>query len=613
MSAARDERVAAPSICPRGTGTAEHDHGGDWWAAVRGRWTWLLPPLVIAMLMAPMLLTARAYASDWSNNLWLVWQQSLNIRELGHPSYFVQSALGAFYPQFLFYGGTLFSVVGLAASALGEHPLAAYIMSYTLALAAAYGGWLWLCRQAGLAGWRAHVPAVLYLTSSYYVTNIYGRGDFGEVVATSAIPLAVACAVHLTCTRYWRVLPVALFVVAVVFLTGSHPLTLVWGVTVLGVMALALLPGLWPLARRRRRRLLLVGGVAAVGLGVNAWTLLPTIAYHGRVFHGVDTAVQQTWYSTPGVLFGILRDTANPSWITGDVQTQGPVLGTVLALVALMASWRTAHGALRRVALGLGGLLVVLVWLVLSPGVLGSLPSPWDNIQFPFRLVTYVTLTSCGLVAAALLALRRSRSPARRWCEAGLAVAAVVSVGLAAQQVWDTPSFYYKSRNEVFASATKRPPSYYLVYGAPDYADISAPVVTPTLGVLEGGTPPAPRPGIELPSSPFNRTYDYPIVVARPGTVATNVASGPYLVTVKGASPAGRTPTGFMVIRITGSPGEHETLSFATAPSRALRLGLVITLASLAAFLALLACVFVRGRRRRSGPPSRPAPPAPSG
>jgi hypothetical protein len=540
---------------------------------------------VIGLLMAPMLFTSRSYASDWANNLWLVWEQSLNVKELGHPSYFLQSSLGAFYPQFLFYGGTLFSIAGVLASVAGEHPLATYILIYALAAAAAYGGWLWLCRQLGL-------------------TNIYGRGDFGETVATSAIPLVLAGGLHLVLTRRWRVAPLALFALAVVLLTGSHPLTLVWGATMLLLAAVALLPALWPQARTRGRRLAEVGGVAAIALGVNAWTLIPTIGYHDRVFHGADTVIQQTWYSTPGVLFNVLRDTANPSWITADVQTQAPVLAIAWALVVAALCWRRAPLAIRRAVLGLVALLGLLVWLVLSPSALGSLPSPWSNIQFPFRLVTYVTLTGCGLVAIALLLLGQAPARLRRGAEAAVVLVALASVGLAVRQTWHAPSFHYKSRAEVFASATTLPRSYYLVYAGPDFADTSAPVVTPTLGAVVGGSPLQPRPWIELPSTPFTSDHSYPIVVSQSGTVATNVATGPYMVTVKGASPAGRSPNGFMVVRVTGAPGQRETVSFSTAPSRALRVGLLVTVACLAALVVLLGVVFARGRReRRRAPP----------
>jgi hypothetical protein len=296
-----------------------------------------------------------------------------------------------------------------------------------------------------------------------------------------------------------------------------------------------------------------------------------------------------------------LRNTVNPGWITGDVQTQAPVLAIGWALVVVLASWRLASATIRRAVVGLTALLVLLVWLVLSPGVMGSLPSPWANIQFPFRLLTYVTLTACGLVMAGLLMLRYASPRMRKCAEAAIVVVAIASVGLAVRQAWHTPSFDFKSRAEVFSSATSLPRSYYLVYAGPDFADSSAPVIAPTLGALQGGTPLQARPEIELPSSPFETHYSYSIVVAQPGTVATNVATGPYMVSVRGASPAGRSPNGFMIVRVTGAPGEHETVSFSTAPSRALKLGLIATFTCLAALLLLLAAVFVCGRRRRQG------------
>lgn len=556
----------------------------------------MLPPVVIAVVMAPMIVTSRAYASDWSNNLWFVWEQSLNIKTLGHPSYFLQSGIGAFFARLLFYGGTLYAVTGFAATVFGEHPLAAYVFAYFLAVLSAYGGWLWLSRLLGLTGWRSHIPAILYVTSSYYVTNIYGRGDFGETVATSALPLAMAGAVYLVVARRWSVATVALFAVAVVFFTGSHPLTLVWGCTFLTFLGLALIAAFGRAARAKWRRIIAVAALGTISLGVNAWSLLPTLAYHNRVFHGAETSITQLWYSTPGALFGILRDTANPAWITGDVQAQAPVLAVAWALIAIAVSWRITPVTIRRAAVGLTALLVFLVWLILSPAALGSLPKPWNNIQFPFRLVVYVTLTGCGLVMLALIVLRKASIGARRYADIALVLVTLISVGLATYQTWHTPSFDLKHRTEVFSSAVNPPPSY---YSGLDFADDSAPVVTPTITQLEGGTPLTTRPAIELPTSPFNANYTYPIVVGQSGTVATNVATGPYLVSVKGAAPVGRTPSGLMVVRISGSPGEHETLSFSTGSSSVLKIGLIGTYASLAILALVLAGVFVRRRWSR--------------
>jgi hypothetical protein len=560
-------------------------------------------PIVVGALVAPMVLTSRSYAVDWANHLWLVWQQSLNISELGHPSYFVQSSFGAFYPWFAFNGGTLYAVAGGVAVLSGEQPLAAYVAIYLLSFIAAYGGWLWLCHQLGLSGWRAHVPAVLYLTSSFYVTNVYGRGDFAEVVGTSAIPLVVAGAHYLLRARRWRPLPLAAFIAAVVFLTGSHTITALWGVTFIAVAVLVVVVALRGEWRPGLRRELSVVAVGALGVGINAWYLLPAVLYQSRILINNEyRGITQTWYTKTSQLFGILRDNPNPAWIAGDVQAQLPTLAIVWALVVTVAVWPRTPPLMRRMMLGLTALLALFVWLVLAPNLVKQL-GPWQHVEFPFRLVTYASLAACALVMIVLLVLDDLPRATRRAAQAVLVPLTLFSATLAIQQMWHAPSFLPKGRAQVLESATTPPPTWY--YRA-DYADRSQPVQTPTLYSLTGGTPPARRTGIELPASPYRSTYSYPIVVTRPGTVVTNVAAGPYVVKVVGAEPVGRTAAGTMIVRVTGRPGERRVVSFTTAASPALRVGVALTLASIGGLLVLLVVVTMHSRRALADEPTSP-------
>jgi hypothetical protein len=548
----------------------------------------LLMPLVIAVMIAPMLLTSRSFASDWANHLWLVWQQSLNIRKLGHPSYFVQSSFGAFYPWFAFNGGTLYAAAGAVAVLTGEHPLAAYIASYLVSFAAAYGGWLWLCHQLGLSGWRAHVPAILYLTSSYYVANVYGRGDFPEVVGTSAIPVVVAGAVYLLRTERWRPLPLAAFIAAVVLLTGSHTITVLWGATFLAVAALVTLIALRGEWRPSLRRSLSVLAVAALGLAVNAWYLVPAVLYQSRILINNEyPGITQDWFTKTSQLFGILRNTHNPTWITGNVQAQLPTLAIVWAVVVAIVVWPRTSPLMRRLILAATALLGLFAWLVLTPRLLNEL-GPWQHVEFPFRLVTYASLAACSLVMIVLLALDRMPQATRRATDAALVLLTLFSGALAIQQMWHAPSFLPMGRNQVFESATTPPSTWY--YG-PDYADRSRPVLTPTLTSLVGGSPPATQTAIELPASPYLTSHEYPIVSSRPGTVATNIAAGPYLVKVSGAKPVGRTARGTMVLQLVARRGRRDVVSVTTAASTALRAGVALTLGSIVGVIVLLLVV----------------------
>ncbi len=136
--------------------------------------------VVIAAGSWPLLFSDATFNTDWLNHLWYMWHQSVAIRELHAPSFFLNYSRGVFYPLYAFYGGTLYALVGTLSLVLGEAPLQAYVLTYLLGFAAAYGGWYWTARVFGVRGWRAHVPGLVFVTSSYYLTMIYAVGDWPE-------------------------------------------------------------------------------------------------------------------------------------------------------------------------------------------------------------------------------------------------------------------------------------------------------------------------------------------------------------------------------------------------------------------------------------------------
>src|SRR4051812_8613287 len=81
---------------------------------------WLLGIAAVTVLSSPMLFTRRALGTDWTNHLWLVWNQGLQFGSLLHPSYFVHSDfLGIYYPHYAYYGGTMYAVTGGLSALLG--------------------------------------------------------------------------------------------------------------------------------------------------------------------------------------------------------------------------------------------------------------------------------------------------------------------------------------------------------------------------------------------------------------------------------------------------------------------------------------------------------------
>lgn len=263
------------------------------------RLAWALPVFVIGVLSLP-LFTDQTFGNDWPDHLWLVWQQSQAIAQLGHPTYFLQSAQGVYEPFFAFYGGTFYAFTGAISALLGQQPIIAYVGVTILAFAGAYAGWTWLALQVGLRGWRAQLPGLLYVTSPYIITTPFARGDVPESVGTCAIPLVAASALAMLRSERVRARHGAILIFSSAWLTACHNISALWGTTFLvasgAVIIFASGQGLGVI---QIRRLAVTLGLAAVGAAVNAWYLLPTLAYAGRTSIATRTNTLGFPNSTP--------------------------------------------------------------------------------------------------------------------------------------------------------------------------------------------------------------------------------------------------------------------------------------------------------------------------
>jgi hypothetical protein len=545
------------------------------------RATWGLPALVVVALALP-LFTYRTFGWDWPDHLWLVWQQAQSIAQLGRPSYFLQSAQGVYEPWFAFYGGTYYAVTGAVADLIGHHYTVAFCATIILAFAGAYLGSMWLSFQVGLCGWRAQIPGLLYVTAPYIITNPFARGDVPEMVATAAIPAVAASGLSVLRSERLRPLPAAALVLSVTWFTACHNITTLWGGTFLLLTAFVLM-----LAFGRRsvkpRRVLRALALAALGVAVNAWFLFPAIAYSGRVAisHGYLAAFQ---FDSWDAVFSPFRD--EPELMqAGKLNTQMPVLAFGWALIVLAAGWRGLPWRWRRLAIGMLAIVVALLALILTN--MSIVPAPWSNIQFPYRAETYVALGVCALALSALVAVRFMSSRLLRGIAlGGFAVIAILSFAQAIQQQWSQPS-ELASRSEVFQPGGKTPPSWYAGF---DYGDVSLPVIpfaddvgiarTTTLGGSgESYLPVAVNGHSDINTVTFAAPGPYPI--------ATNVYGGPYLVKVRGARVVGRSPSRELVIESSAPKGKKVRVTFSTAHTVPVVLGIFTTLAAIAVCLLL--------------------------
>ena len=136
----------------------------------------------VLLIASPLLFTSDGFAPDFTNAIWLAGYQEHMIAAHLHPTLFLQTQqLGVFYPIFAFYGGTLFALTGALGAVLGGSTILAFEVVTVAAIAAAYGGLFWLARQLGVKGVLAHAPALVFVTSAYYVTQPLRTGRLGGV------------------------------------------------------------------------------------------------------------------------------------------------------------------------------------------------------------------------------------------------------------------------------------------------------------------------------------------------------------------------------------------------------------------------------------------------
>lgn len=582
-------------------------------SSLRRHIDWLIGAGAVLVVAAPMLFTRSGFAIDFTNHLWLSWVEGTELARAGHPTYFVNAAgIGVFYPLFAFYGGSLYALTGGLSELLGGQPIAAFLAVTTLAIAGSYGGVVWLGRELGLRGWSAHAPALAVVTSAYYITNLYGRGAWPEFMAVAAIAPLLASSVHLARTSVWRPWPVLVLVLSVVVFSGSHNITLVWGAT---AMAVSLLLTWLALGRPRApsaRRLAMVVGLGLASLAVNAWYLLPDILYAKDVNAHLEVAASgalATFFDTPAVLFDPLR-TVPAASTTPALFVQAPVWFLAWGLCAGLALiWRRAGDRrLRRAWLSAAAVLALVLAMIMISSFWTIVPYPFDEIQFPYRLGSYVFYAVGVLVLVGALALQQAaRSGALRRSLAGLRWALVcvcaISVSLCVWQEWAPntlfPGYSYTNRAGALASVNALPRSW---YDTSSYADLQAPEVS-----VEPGRTLTIPPG-EVHGDRYEAWLQAP---PGPAPIQTNIAGGGYLVHISGVKRIGRSELGLAVVRREGGDSGPVHVVVETTHSVTLELGWALSLLGLAAIAATLAWCAARGRLSRRAP--RPARRLPAG
>jgi hypothetical protein len=396
---------------------------------------------LLVVLVWPLFTVGSRLTGDAIPHAAFIEHQAQSMRQGVLPSLFQHNMAGIFYAVFAFYGGTLFAIAG-AISLVAGSPMGAQAVVYVLALGAAYGGWFWMARMAGVGYWAAHAPALLYVTAPYVMTNVNSRQDLTETVATSMLPLLLASAVSVMRADRLRAGPTAALAGSTIVLGGSHNLTLLWATTILAITLPFLILGV-PQARHmiRRRGLLRVLAVAVPAMAVNAWYMIPNLAYHS---HTVIAQRIEEWRAAvldmnasinAEHLFSIGPSSPFPDSGFSATLPMLAIAWVLIAAVLAHRQWRQAWG---RTLLFLSVAVVAVVVVMTHPRAITAFPDPWVMIQYSYRLETYALFGICSAVIAALALLRNTN---HRWVTALLLPIVAFSVIGAITQIRDVSRY----------------------------------------------------------------------------------------------------------------------------------------------------------------------------
>ncbi len=436
------------------------------------------------------------------------------------------------------------------------------------------------------------------------------------------MPLLIASGLSVLRAPRLRLGPAIALVAGSVVFFGSHLLTVVWGSTILAVVAVALLACV-PGVRRcvTRAGALRLAALVVPALLVSAWFLLPTAAYesHTAIADAYPHFRELLRQTAPAVAASNLFTFSRAPASGFIVPLSLPVLAVawVLASIVLLARAQRSRRTWMRALLIIVGVTLVLGVLMTHVGLILALPRAYATLQFSFRLESFVLLGLSGAMVAVLAMARDGGPRLRRWTWL-LAPIALVSVIGALEQADAHPQG--ESRSTALDSYLTPPPE---KLGQIDYVDsrLAANEVT------------RPLPLTTFPLASVARTGHASVVVrVAPGAlVATNLRGGPELVHVTGAkivgfdgqlddvlevSPHAAAPQGTRTLQGTrmpqspqapGAGGSAATrISVGAAAGVPVLAGRAISLLALAFLVAELVWIAARGTRSRRGSRSRP-------
>lgn len=359
-------------------------------------------------------LNSRPTMHDWSNILWYI-----SLKRNFSLDFFVDlnpRVSGYFYPLYYYYGGEYFNLI----AGLRELTRATSLQIYLVFQLIGIGLWglsgFIIAKIHTLSNKYAFLFSLLVTTCPYMLTNLFGRSAFLEYTGTAISFLFLSTIFYVLYSESillgTRKLKIQLaFFVLLYLLATIHQITFI--LTIQYVFAYLLINFVCfilfskfttrHLFRSYVQKLRLFGVPAITAIMFSVIQVFPSV-YHGpRLFsaQGSWSTQGQLFFSSYDLIFSLERKAAFGSG-TPNLYTQIPILVIVLAIIVLIMV--VLNGNIKIDNIYVVNLIAHLVLFVILLYVLNSAQIfqhylPLRVIEFPYRLINYLTVSLITMLA----------------------------------------------------------------------------------------------------------------------------------------------------------------------------------------------------------------------
>jgi hypothetical protein len=355
----------------------------------------------------PLLFSSRTFGGDWPLHVLLVESQIEAISAGFFPTFFSNfPQVGFFYPTGFFLGGNFYALLGYLGILTG--PFWAIAFSTIFLLFYVQISWRGITRSMSRNSFFTLLPGFVFITSAYFLGDLFGRGGISSVFAISGVPIFAYSILEnaKTAKNLRHKLGI---LVGVILIFATHNVSTLWIVCHLLIWTLVLFfvasvnnhPAkriIEILNQHKSNTIIVIASVL-----ITSWAMIPNLYFASRSDIAQNMSMQKEWsrsFNDPRNLFNLIRGIP-PEHQGTDLFVQFPTLIFLTCLAYIIGAslknqleGKDKLGILICIA-SISGTLVMIYAL----DVYDYLPQVFMSTQFTFRLNHFLYLAVTALVS----------------------------------------------------------------------------------------------------------------------------------------------------------------------------------------------------------------------